>query len=261
MFNCILLTGGRSSRMGEDKTFLPFKGYTFFETVLLKIQKFISTGQCSRIIVTTKNIDKFIEFYNSLKKKKKNFNFSILKISNSFYRFSFKNYFLENIFFAFDIMNTHSSLIGLYSGLLLSEMDINLILATDMPFIKEEIISFLINVSAYVFLKIDFYDNYRLNISHEATSHKNILYKDITHKEKAVIFKNKTFFEPFPGIYHKSIIKDIKKTIDNNNFKINYLLKSIKTLSIPINNIKTLDPDFKTFININDKNTYNNIIR
>ena len=109
MFNCILLTGGKSSRMGEDKTFLPFKGYTFFETILLKIQKFISTRQCSRIIVTTKNIDKFKEFYNLLKKKKKNFDFSVLKISNSFYRFSFKNYFLENIYFAFDIIRTSTA--------------------------------------------------------------------------------------------------------------------------------------------------------
>lgn len=103
----IILSGGRSKRMGQNKALLKIGNVTL--------------------------IEKTVELMKSL------FTDTIL-ITNSPEEYSFLNIPI----FA-DIYKDKGPLAGIHSGLYHSNNDINLIISCDMPFISEEAVKYLIN--------------------------------------------------------------------------------------------------------------------
>ena len=66
MKTLVILAGGKSSRMGEDKTFIKYKGKTFLETLLDNAQ-----GLFGRVIISGGSKEHSEEIYNYLKANNK----------------------------------------------------------------------------------------------------------------------------------------------------------------------------------------------
>jgi len=101
----IILAGGKSSRMGQDKAFLKLNGKTFIEHSIEAIKPLVY-----EIIIVSDNAD--CEMFN-------------LKCVN-------------------DVIKNSGPLAGIYSGLINSKTDYNLVLSCDIPLITADVLKQLI---------------------------------------------------------------------------------------------------------------------
>jgi molybdopterin-guanine dinucleotide biosynthesis protein A len=102
----IILAGGKSSRMGEDKGFLKLKGKTFMTLIIEALKPVVD---------------------------------DIIIVSNN------KNYDVFKLKRVGDIMEDSGPLAGLYTGLLHSETEDNFVLSCDVPLINTEVLKKLID--------------------------------------------------------------------------------------------------------------------
>ena len=101
----IILAGGKSSRMGQDKAFLKRNGKTFIEHSIEAIKPLVS-----EVIIVSDNAD--CEMFN-------------LKCVN-------------------DVIKNSGPLAGIYSGLINSKTDYNLVISCDIPLITADVLKKLI---------------------------------------------------------------------------------------------------------------------
>jgi molybdopterin-guanine dinucleotide biosynthesis protein A len=107
--SAIILSGGKSSRMGTNKSLIELKGKTIIETLYDKLKNLFNS-----IILVTNEPDDY-QFLNIPKFK--------------------------------DIYLNKGPLGGIHSGLLNSNTNRNFIISCDIPLITEDAISFIINMS------------------------------------------------------------------------------------------------------------------
>jgi molybdopterin-guanine dinucleotide biosynthesis protein A len=119
--NAVILTGGKSSRMGVDKCLLKFGNATLLENTVTLLTPL--------------------------------FNELILSVGydSSYPEFNYKK--------AVDVHKGLGPLIGIYSSLLVSETDQNFIVSCDMPFINKDLISFVVNYPTDKLIKIPVAEN------------------------------------------------------------------------------------------------------
>jgi molybdenum cofactor guanylyltransferase len=101
----IILAGGKSSRMGEDKGFLKFNGKTFMSYIVEALKPIVGD-----IIIVSNNSD-----------------YDIFKLKR-----------------VPDVMEDSGPLAGLYSGLAHSETENNIVLSCDVPLINTSVLKKLI---------------------------------------------------------------------------------------------------------------------
>jgi len=97
----IILAGGKSSRMGEDKGFLKLNGTTFMSYIIAALKPIVG-----EIIIVSNNSDYDV--------------FNLKRVA--------------------DIMEDSGPLAGLYSGLLRSETENNIVLSCDVPLISASVL-------------------------------------------------------------------------------------------------------------------------
>lgn len=102
----IILAGGRSSRMGTDKGFAMYNNQPFVVHIIKAIQDVVSD-----IIIVSNNTD-----YDKLNLKRVD-----------------------------DIISNAGPLAGVYTGLYHSKTENNLVLSCDLPLLKKELVTLLIN--------------------------------------------------------------------------------------------------------------------
>lgn len=102
----ILLAGGKSSRMGRDKSLMDYRGKRLIEHVVDALRLF-----STEIIIVTNNLHKYS--------------------------------FLENIVFIKDFVLDKGPLIGMISGLENIKTDWAFVISCDTPFLKGELINYL----------------------------------------------------------------------------------------------------------------------
>ena len=102
----IILAGGKSSRMGEDKGFLILNGKTFMSYIIEALQPIVG-----EIIIVSNNSD-----------------YDIFKLKR-----------------VADVMKDSGPLAGLYAGLLHSETENNIVLSCDVPLINTSVLKKLID--------------------------------------------------------------------------------------------------------------------
>lgn len=162
----IILAGGRSKRMGTKKIFVRLNGKPLIDHVLQTLSE------------VTPNV--------------------ILSIGNDPVRY-------KNLPAVKDIYPGRGPIGGIYTALLHTKTDLNLVLSCDMPFIPAGLLEFLIE---------------------EAREHQ----PDVT-----MPVDEHGYWQPLCAIYRKSILPRMKDAVIQNKLKLKTLLAEVNLKLIPMN--------------------------
>ena len=122
--------------------------------------------------------------------------------------------------FCFDTLVNAGPLEGIRAGLLQSRSEYSFVCAGDMPFIDSRVVDFLFE---------------------KAIGHNAVLPKWEDGK-----------FEPLHAVYSKKIITEIEKALEKGKHSVlTPVFETPDVVFIEISEIRIIDPDLKTFVNIN----------
>jgi len=176
----IILAGGESSRMGVNKAFIEVNG--------------------KRIIDAT------VELFGSLFPE-------VIIVSNAPLDYAYLNARI-----AADIIPQKGSLGGIYTGLFYSSYPHSLVAACDMPFIRREVIEYLIG-------RIDHHD--------------------------VVIPHLSDGFHPLHAIYSRRCLPFMERLINEDNLKIINFFKKVRVREVKEKELIQFDPLLRSFLNVN----------
>jgi molybdenum cofactor guanylyltransferase len=160
----IILAGGKSSRMGMDKGLLVLGGKTLVEIAIQNL-----SALCDIILISSNSTD-------------------------------YSKFGLEVVPDKFPDIGPMG---GIYSSLLKSETELNLVLSVDLPFINAGLLKYLVEQSHDV--------------------------------EVAVPWSGQEFYEPLCACYNRSVVSLIEKSINQGNYKLPDLFKTIRLNPLIIN--------------------------
>jgi molybdopterin-guanine dinucleotide biosynthesis protein A len=109
-------------------------------------------------------------------------------------------------------------LMGLYSGLKASTYDINFVTACDMPFINQNLLKFMM----------------------QQTRDYDVVVPIVNHLP-----------EPLVAFYHRRVLSPVQETLARDRRKMVAFYNMVHVCEIPEEKIRTLDPELKSFVNIN----------
>ncbi len=181
----IVLAGGESRRMGSDKAFLPINGLPMIEHVIRALRTV-----CGHIIVVTN---------------------------------SPRDYERYDVEVAGDALNSRGSLVGLYSGLLQSSDDQNLVVACDMPFLSPGLLAYMARISA----------DYQV-----------------------VLPRVGDFIEPLHALYRRDLLPIIEERLRRDERRIRDLFTGLRIRYVTGTEIDAFDPSRRSFINVNTREEY-----
>ncbi|MFC1881498.1 molybdenum cofactor guanylyltransferase [Thermodesulfobacteriota bacterium] len=118
-----------------------------------------------------------------------------------------------------DIFDLRSSLTGIHTGLFYSNNPYAFFSACDTPFLKKELVE--------------------------------ILVKQIEQKFDIIMPETAAGFEPLCAIYSKRCLKPAEDHLKANKVKIQWAFRSNRIKHIPENQLRTVDPELRSFLNIN----------
>jgi len=176
----VILSGGKSIRMGGNKAFSEIRG--------------------ERIIDHT--VDLLQKIYNQ-----------VILVTNEPLKYSYLD--LEIVL---DLIPESGPLVGIYTGLFYSSHSYSFITACDMPFLNRKVIEYMLTIKK----------NYDVVIPHLSDG-----------------------YHPLHALYSKRCIKFIKEQIREDNLKITDFFNRVKVREVPSDEIISLDPDLRSFLNIN----------
>ena len=182
--NCIILAGGKSVRLGRDKITEKIGATTLLEKVLSRVEPL-----SKNIIIVTAQERNFTEFADHPK---------ITVIS--------------------DIIPGQGSLGGIYSGLVTSDLQYNLVLAADMPFLNESLLRHMIEVS---------------------------------DGNDFILPRIQNLYEPLHAIYSRNCITPIETLFRERKRVIIELFNRVKVRFVDAEEIDRFDPQHLSFFNVN----------
>ncbi len=124
----------------------------------------------------------------------------------------------ENVRVVEDLYSARSPLVGLYSGLQASSTDLVFVVACDMPFVKTRLVQHLLASTA---------------------------------DADVVVPVVRGYFEPLCAAYRKRSSPIIQETIERGVLKVTYSYDSLHVQEISETQVKCLDPDLSSFVNLN----------
>ena len=181
---CILLAGGRGSRFGKDKSWVEFGGQTLLQRAVSNLG-FLS----SEIVIVTAAGRELPELKTA----------STLKVIN-------------------DLTSNQGPLMGIYTGLVHSSFQYNLVVACDMPFVNQELVEHMAGSAAG-------YD--------------------------VVMPRIDLLKEPLHAVYARTCLGAIETMLARQEFKIDSLLRLVKVRYVESDEIDRFDPRHTSFFNIN----------
>ncbi len=184
--NSIILAGGKGLRIGRNKALVEIDG----ENLLQRVVSRLSFLNGDIIIVIAEGAKPFQVV-----------NYRKLKIVTDIYR-------------------GKGPLVGIYSGLTNSDSTYNVVVACDMPFLNENLIRYMLEVSAGFDM---------------------------------VIPRLGKMVEPLHAIYSKNCLGAIEKLFAEDNLKVDNLLKMVKVRYVEAGEIDNFDPEHLSFFNVNTK--------
>jgi molybdopterin-guanine dinucleotide biosynthesis protein A len=182
----IVLAGGKSLRLGSDKVLETIGKRSLLQLVVSRV-----TSLSQEVIIVTageQNISKSVDC-------------SKLKVVT-------------------DIYPDKGPLGGIYTGLAASASFYNLVIASDMPFLNQDLLRYMIQLS------VDF---------------------------DLVVPRVGNLVEPLHAVYTKKCSAPIEQMVKQNRLMINQLFPLIKTRYVEASEIEKFDPRHLSFFNVNTK--------
>src|SRR3990172_12713979 len=186
----IILAGGKSRRMGRNKALLDFGGRSIIEHTVDLFKSIFP-----EVILVTNTPEEYA-------------NLGIKIVT--------------------DIFPGKGSLGGIYTGLFHSSHDYSFIASCDMPFLKRELIEFLIGLK-------DGYD--------------------------VVVPRLKDGHEPLHAVYSKRCLKPIKSMINKGDLRIIGFYPEVKVREVSEEELAPFNPEPSSFMNINTPEDYETAVR
>jgi len=184
--SCVILAGGKSLRLGYDKVLEEINSKSLLERAISRVEPL-----CKDIIVVTAEKRALPQLSSH----------SRLKI-------------------VADIFPGKGSLGGIYTGLVTSDLFYNLVIACDMPFLTQPLLSYMIGVSN----GFDF-----------------------------VIPRVKNLFEPLHAVYSQNCIAPLESMLKRDRKVIIELFDFVKVKYVEDEEVGRFDPQHLSFFNINTK--------
>ncbi|MCX6012307.1 MAG: molybdenum cofactor guanylyltransferase [Chloroflexi bacterium] len=181
----IILAGGKGSRLGQEKASLIFGEKSLISRVI--------------DLVLPLHTEIIVVFSQSQKEIEPNLNAKIVR----------------------DIFADKGALGGVYTGLTTSNTPYNLIVACDMPFLKLDLLKYMVKVAEGYDIAIPRVDN-------------NV--------------------EPLHAIYSKCCVNTIETMFNQGELRVSNLLQRVKVRYIDEQEFNKYDPEHISFFNINNKN-------
>ena len=117
-----------------------------------------------------------------------------------------------------DLYLAQSPLVGIYSGLVASQTDVNFVLACDMPFVNPALVSHLISCADGVDVVVPVVNGY---------------------------------YEPLCAVYRKRAIPVIKEVLDRNVLKVTEIYSDLLVREVPEERLRAFDAELTSFVNLN----------
>jgi len=118
-----------------------------------------------------------------------------------------------------DILQVCSPLSGLHVGLVNMQADYAFCTSCDTPLLKKEVVQILID--------------------------------EIEPRYDVIVLSSGTYYQPMCAVYSKRCIPFIEKQLNLGDLKADHLYEKIKLKEIPYERFEAIDPDLKSFFNVN----------
>ena len=184
--SCIVLAGGKSLRLGYDKVLETIGNTSLLERVIYRVSLL-----SSEVIIVTANEPTNLELVDYPK----------LRI-------------------LCDTYPGKGPIGGIYTGLVISTSFYNLVVASDMPFLNQNLLHYMIQLSANCDLVVPRVGN---------------------------------LVEPLHAVYTKKCLATIEQMIKQDKLSVNQLFHLVKTRYVEAEEIERFDPKHLSFFNINTK--------
>jgi molybdopterin-guanine dinucleotide biosynthesis protein A len=127
----------------------------------------------------------------------------------------------DNVRMVIDAFPGRGPLVGIYTGLLNSRSDKNLVVACDMPFLNQALLRYL---------------------AEQATGY------------DVAVPRTGREVEPLHAVYGRKCLIQAKYLLDEGIYSVNELFRRVRTRYVDTTEIEKYDPERRSFFNINDEN-------
>ncbi len=184
----IVLSGGENRRMGTDKAFLMVAGIPMIEHVLRALRSAVN-----HIIIVTNSPEAYASY---------------------------------DVEVTTDVHDARGPLTGIYSGLLRSRDEYNVVVACDMPFLNPRLLSYMAGLAG---------------------------------EHDAILPKIGEFVEPLHAVYHRRMLPVIGDHLRRNQRRIREIFTGLSVRYVTEEELDRFDPLRRSFINLNTPEEYKEV--
>ena len=225
LYSCIILSGGMSRRMGEDKGSMIIQGKPMILHILERLN-----GKINDAVIVLNNQER-INSYNEL--------------LNAYVPVKIEENFTYSLEFIEDEVKDKGPVAGIMTGLKNIKTDYALVLPCDSPFISEDNIKTMFDL-------LESSENTDAVIPYHTKANKDRLknkrefnFKSSSEMSRDMKIENS---EPLHSIYKKDNLAIISKLLEDDNLYVKSFIKNLKCVNfVEVDNEVLFEDDFKNF--------------
>ena len=225
LYSCIILSGGMSRRMGEDKGSMIIQGKPMILHILERLN-----GKINDAVIVLNNQER-INSYNEL--------------LNAYVPVKIEENFTYSLEFIEDEVKDKGPVAGIMTGLKNIKTDYALVLPCDSPFISEDNIKTMFDL-------LESSENTDAVIPYHTKANKDRLknkrefnFKSSSEMSSDMKIENS---EPLHSIYKKDNLDIISKLLEDDNLYVKSFIKNLKCVNfVEVDNEVLFEDDFKNF--------------
>ena len=225
LYSCIILSGGMSRRMGEDKGSMIIQGKPMILHILERLN-----GKINDAVIVLNNQER-INSYNEL--------------LNAYVPVKIEENFTYSLEFIEDEVKDKGPVAGIMTGLKNIKTDYALVLPCDSPFISEDNIKTMFDL-------LESSENTDAVIPYHTKANKDRLknkrefnFKSSSEMSRYMKIENS---EPLHSIYKKDNLDIISKLLEDDNLYVKSFIKNLKCVNfVEVDNEVLFEDDFKNF--------------
>lgn len=225
LYSCIILSGGMSRRMGEDKGSMIIQGKPMILHILERLN-----GKINDAVIVLNNQERI----NSYK-----------ELLDAYVPVEIKENFTYSLGFIEDEVKDKGPVAGIMTGLKNIKTDYALVLPCDSPFISEDNIKTMFDLlesSEYTDAVIPYHTKANKD---RLKNKKEFNFKSSSEMSRDMKIENS---EPLHSIYKKDNLDIISKLLEDDNLYVKSFIKNLKCVNfVEVDNEVLFEDDFKNF--------------